>query len=330
MKRLGLFLLSSAAMCLWIDSTVQAGVVGKASTPAPAAVPQLGEPQTAICQYSSPPGKSGYFGKSVPMLALTVLPAGSRLTFVCSDDDNAGQLPSWLSSLLKSSKPGDVFEVTYAIEKKTKQAVMRDMKVYEMKPGENEPNVFLFDAVNAANPKTGIVTIAVTKFHNKGEFQVPSAKGSDGKMGPSEDILKLAKTFKSGASVEFQLVPGKMMIKSMKKYEPPKWARFVKLTKQTVDDKSLNAVEVDAYGNSLTLVIARKDSALTAKFSSLKADSLIIYKSTADDKGTIWLNNVTVAPKGATLPPEPKEETPDDATKPADTKKPDDKKPAGK
>jgi hypothetical protein len=80
-------------------------------------------------------------------------------------------------------------------------------------------------------------------------------------------------------------------------------------------------VEVDAYGNTLTLVIARKDSALVAKIHSpLKEGGLITYKSTTDEKGTIWLNSVTIKPKDATLPPEPsKEDTSDD-------KKPDDKK----
>ena len=324
MMRLGLFLLSFAATGLLIGSAANAGVVGKAATPATANPPQLGDPQVAVCRYSSAPYKYGYFGKLVPMITLTVVPAEKPLSFVCSDDDNATNMPSWLSSLLKSSKPGDIFEVNYAVKKKTKQAVMRDMKVYEMKPGENEPNVFLFDGVKATNAKTGVAAIGVTKFQVKAEFQIPAARGSDGKMGPSEDLMKVAKTFKAGEPVEFQLVPGKTTIKSMKKYEPPKWAKFVKLTKQTVDDKPLNAVEVDAYGNSLTLVIARKDSALTGKFGSLKADALIIYKSTTDDKGTIWLNSVTVAPKGATMPPEPKPETAD--TKPDDTKKPDDKK----
>ncbi len=315
MKRLDVFLLSFAATGL---------LIGHAFAAPPA--PQPGETTTALFRYIDKPGKGIYFGKTVPMISMAKLPGGQKVTLVCSDDSKPSEAPSWFSSLIKDCKPGDVFEVKYAEDKKTKQDVMSDMKVYEMKPGEDDPNVFIFDKVidPPKGDKTGINAIGVTKFRENVNFLIPAVRGTDGKLGPNESMMKTVKAFKSGDSVEIQSVqyqPGKMAIKTIKKYEPPRWARFVKLTKQTVEGQGeLTAVEVDAYGNTLTLVIDRKHSALKGKFNSVKKDTPITFKSTTDDKGTIWLNSATIQPKDAAMPPEPTKDDPPEDAKPPDKK----------
>ena len=320
MKRLGVFLLLAATMGMSIRG---------ASAAAP--TPQLGDSTTALFRYIDKPGKGPYFGKTVPMISMTKLPNGPKVSLVCSDDAKPTDQPSWLAELVKNAKKDDVFEVKFAVEKKTKQAVMSNMTVYEMKPGEDEPNVFVFDKIKdpPKGDKSGMTPIGVTKFRENVEFVIPAVRGSNGKLGPNEDLLKAVKAFKSGDSVEIQYVTGKMTVKSIKKYAPPRWARFVKLTKETVGEQELKAVEVDAYGNTLTLVVAPKDSSLLGKFNSLKKDTPITFKSNTDSKGTIWLTGVTIQPKDAVMPPEPpKEDSPED-TKPPDKKPEDGGKKAG-
>jgi hypothetical protein len=338
MKRFSFFLFPAAVMSLAISSTLQA------KAPA-ASTPDLDAPATALCRYESSLARGPFFGKLVPMLTMVDMSNGQKLILVCSDDTKPSDPPAWLTTLLKTSKKGDVFKVHYAAVKNAKKMfVMQNMEAYEAKPGENEPNVFIFGKVGAGDEKSGNTPLAVTKFGLPFEFLIPGARGSDNKMVPNEEMMSIVSALKADDPVE--ILPGRPVkfgkgtvatVRSIKKFDLPKWAKFVKLTKQTVDGKELNAVEVDAYGNSSTLVM--KDSALMGTLRPLKPDALIIYKGTTDEKtGTIWLTNVKAAPKDATMPPEPTPATkdsaddtkkPDDTKKKPDEKKPDEKKPAG-
>ena len=341
MKRFCIFLFAVATTGLLTTSTLHAKA-------AAAANPDLDTPVSALCQYVAPPGRGNFLGKNVPIMTMVNISTGKGLTLVCSDDAKPNEAPAWLTTLLKSSKKGDVFEVHYAPVKNAKgMSMMQNMAAYETKPGETEPNVFIFGKLGTADEKSGATPIGVTKFGMSFEFLIPGTRGADGKMAPNEEMMSVVSALKPGSPVEIMCGPGRagkpgkpglMTVRSIKKFDLPKWAKFVKLSKQNVDGKDLNAVEVDAYGNSSTLVM--KDASLMGTLRPLKPDALIIYKSTTDDKGTTWLNNVKVAPKDATMPPEPAattQESSDDTKKPDDTKKkpddtkkkPDEKKPAG-
>jgi hypothetical protein len=312
MKRSGVF------FCATMVGMLLAGAAhGKGPNPPPQ--PHLGDPKTAICRYTQGPAMVTFMGRKVPMLTMQQMPLGKNITLALWTTEEGGKTPMWFEELVKKSKPGDVYEVNYAVATEGKQPVLDRMTEYELKPGEDEPNVFIFEKIK--DEKTGAFT--VSKFRTDAEFMLPQARVA-GKMAPREDLLKLLQGLKSGRTIEIQFVQNK--IKSIKKYEAPKWAKFTKLTTQEVDGKNLKAVEVDAYGNNLTLVIAQKDSALAGKFRSLKEGAPIIYKSTKDDKGTIWLNTVTIPPKGAQIPPESANDDSDDDDKKPDDKKPDKKK----
>jgi hypothetical protein len=184
-----------------------------------------------------------------------------------------------------------------------------------MKPGENEPNVYIFETTTSEKDKAtnkDVTVVKATKFHVDYTFQVPNVRGADGKMEPKEEITKVANDLKQGDMVEVQTA-GQHTLKSIKVYEPPKWAEFVKLSKQTVADQELHVLEVKAYGTSTTLTIARKDAALLTKLAPLKEGSLLTYKSNTDDKGGLWLTDVRIPPKGATMPAEPTSKEADDS-----------------
>jgi len=93
--------------------------------------------------------------------------------------------------LLKKSKFGDVFEVSYRMS--GKQAVLDELKTYEMKPGEDEPMSSCSASPRMKERRPHDPCIVVTRFRTEAEFQVPMARGSDGKMAPREDMMKIIK-----------------------------------------------------------------------------------------------------------------------------------------
>lgn len=309
---------SLTTVCLLV-AFAQAGVVGKGGNKNTAVQPKLGDPKTAICRYMGPPVLDNYLGKRVPKITMMQLPSGKPLSLVLWATDE-GKTPVWFEELVKNSKKGDVYEVNYAVADQNKQAVLDRMNEYTLKPGEEEENVFIFEDLK--DEKDG--TFKVSKFGASGELTLPQTRGSNKKMGPDETMLALLKDLKSGSSVELTMVGGK--VKTLRKYERPRWGKFVKLSTKTVAGKELKAVEVDAYGNTLTLTMAPKDSAgFMGKFRRMKEGDLIIFR-TATEKEVTWLAALTIPPKGSEIPPEPKEEDDDKKDDKKDKKDKDEKK----
>jgi hypothetical protein len=328
MTRLGTRLICAAAVALILGGNLWGGLVEKSGNKGPG---PLGDLQTAVCRFHGI-DNSSYAGR--PVLVISVSKAankGDNLKLAVpnqSVDDRKVNPPMEVSELVKKCKQGDFLDVSYRMD--GDRPVLDRLAAYEIKPGEEEPNVFIFGGTKDEKAGTKeIPCITVTKFRVEGEFQLPQAR-VDGKMAVKPEIAKVVDGLKSGDLVEILATPGKPfpMVRSIKVFEPPKWGKFVRLDKQTVGEQELNAVHVDSYGNGVTLVIAKKDAGnLMGKVRPLKEGALVIFKGTTDDKGTVWLNQITIAPKGAKMPPEPsKEDATGDDTKPDKTEKPKDPK----
>jgi hypothetical protein len=207
-----------------------------------------------------------------------------------------------MADLLKNAKQGDYLDVT--ADKFQGRWMLRSLKTYDLKPGEDEQNVFIF--ASKTDQKVGQETfsaINVTKFGQQYKMLVPNKKNTDGKVGPSEDMVKAIDAFTSGDAVEIlgDKVGANLMIRSIKLYELPKKYIFSKIAKQKVDDKELTGVEVKDGETPVVLLVNPKDanaSTLLRKLLDFKADQPVIIRSTKDG----WIVDIKAGPKDAPKP----------------------------
>ncbi len=192
-----------------------------------------------------------------------------------------------IMSVLDNAKPGDCLRlVVFGIGARSR---VRQAQPYDLKPGEDEPNVYFF--VDKSQEKVGDVfrkTVTVSRFGENIGMIVPTVDGE-----PSAEIMQVIEgatanetmleitTVKSGAN---------LTIKTAKVFEPPRELVFVKVTTQ----KDLTAVEVKDGEKSQTIAInpkAANSAALLKKIKDFKAGQAVLVRSTKDDDGT-WLVDI--------------------------------------
>ncbi|MBI5725963.1 MAG: hypothetical protein HZA50_18530, partial [Planctomycetes bacterium] len=129
---------------------------------------------------------------------------------------------------------------------------------------------------------------------------VPNKKADDGKMVPDGDMLAQAQKFAEFdyVDVETSLTGGSTFIKSVKPYEAPKSASFVKINApESGANPPLSTVEVKADGKSVVLYVrpgaagGASDPAMLAKIRAFRADQAILFKS-AEESGKQWLSDI--------------------------------------
>lgn len=201
-----------------------------------------------------------------------------------------------IATLVKAAKAGDIMEATWADFKG--KNMLSALKNYDLKPGEDEPNVYVFaKSSTVKNGKDEIPAVEVTKLGKDSTFTVPMPKGADGKPAADPDITKVIAGLKKGDSVEIIPAPGggnTPAIKTIKAYEPPKKGEFVELGKQTVGQTEYQTVELK--DSTTKILIPPADATnLLAKLKPIKAGTTISCKVRTDDKGT-WLVDVKLAP----------------------------------
>ena len=204
--------------------------------------------------------------------------------------------------IVKAAKMGDLLEIEQT--KISNKPAIRGLKTYTMKPGEDEPNVFVYGGVSSKGDQT---VITLTKFLQPATLAIASKKDAAGKMTPDADLMTAVNAFKDGDSVEVQTAG--QNLKSIKAYVAPRKVEFVKvLRQQKVGDKEYTGIEVK--DNTVLLVNPRTSAPVLDKLGTLKAGESYLVKTT-NEGGTEWLTDIK---------PAPKEEAPKDAPKDAPKK----------
>ncbi|HUT61984.1 MAG TPA: hypothetical protein VNA25_29450 [Phycisphaerae bacterium] len=211
-----------------------------------------------------------------------------------------------IMNVVKELKRGDLIEVTVA--EFMGNSLLRSVRRYDLKPGENEPNVFVFEKmVQEKLGRQEYDGIVVSKYGSPQTVLIPIRKNKEGKPASDEQLLEAARQFKEGDSVELEVqAAGRtVMLKSIYRYEPPKRGTFVRIVQQKVNDEDCMGIEIQGEdGNQVVLIpnnqIGRgkpfPDRQLAGQARSLRPGKAFLYKTRQDDKGT-WLRQIRPAPR---------------------------------
>jgi len=221
------------------------------------------------------------------------------------------------ASALVELKGGEYLNID--VTKRDNKPVVTAFTLYELKPGEDEENVYIFKGTT--EDKTHIV-VKATKLGKDYTFIVPSIKEKD-RVVPKPDFQAVT-DLTDGDSVEIQAsgTGPSAVAKVIRKYEEPKIGTFVKQSEETVEKvRTTKVVLKDDNDAEQTLPLQARNPGLLAKLKKFKfADGDKVQYRTADEKGTLTLIDIKPVPKDATSKPshEKKEKEEKPKTNPAD------------
>jgi hypothetical protein len=141
---------------------------------------------------------------------------------------------------LQGVQPGDLL----IIKTETDMGTTGIAKIghYDAKPGEDEPNTYLFQEANtdSAHP-----TVTLSRFGQVGILAVATKRDDSGKMVPDPEVLDAAKNFKKGDVIIAKLKPGRLpVLAGLEAYTTPLKGQFVKLTNVTINGQPHPAIEI--------------------------------------------------------------------------------------
>ena len=269
----------------------------------PAATPAPVPPRTMVIKFVDvKPGS--FMGKSTMILTGTQIEGGAKVhlaiwtgspfprpapgTKPAPATRPAKPLPDpAIMSVLQNANPGDCLLVNCIGVSTRLQA--RQVQPYELKPGEDQPNVYLY--VDKEQEKIGDVfrkNVTVSRLGETFTMVVPTVDGQ-----PSSEIMQVIDGATANETL-LEIISAKVganaTIKTVKVYEPPKEFVFVKVAAQ----KDLTAIEVKDGDKTQTIAInpkAGNSAVLLKKIKDFKADQAVMVRSTKDDDGT-WLLDI--------------------------------------
>ena len=201
-------------------------------------------------------------------------------------------------STLQNARPGDY--ILLSLTGDLGKSVVTAASPYDMKPGEDEPNVYFY--VDKGQEKVGNdfrKTVTVSRFAENSTFYVPLVDGT-----PNALMMQVIDAATTDTMLEIKAAPGKIReITSIKVFEPPRPMTFVQMTTQ----RKMQAVQVKDGDKTLTIPIRPKAGdtlSLTKKAQDLKPDQAIMVRTVTDDDGT-WLADIKTQAKDSTTKPGP-------------------------
>lgn len=204
----------------------------------------------------------------------------------------AGSGEQMYDSAVKDLKKGDY--VTIDTEKKFNNTYVLAIGKYDLKPGEDQPNIFIVSGIDLGDKDTRIIHLL--KFEQQGIATVPASR---------KDLIAIADRLKQGDSVEISGHPaGKgLELSQLSVYCPPAVVTVAEITDQDVDGGQSTALKatMDDSTEQVLLVPGKlngkgvfvPDPSLLAKIKHLKTGTTLRVKFYSDgDK--FWLKSAEV------------------------------------
>ena len=206
--------------------------------------------------------------------------------------------------VVKGLKPGDLVEIRMV--KFRGVNLLRSIRRYHPKPGEDDPNAFAF-VKHLTRKISGREYLAVVlkKANRSQTILVPNRKNDEGKWVPDKDIAEQVRKLEADQIVEITVkkTAGKVFLNSIRPYEPPVKGSFVKLIpKKKVGEKEYAAIAVKVAVTEQEILIPNRknragktlpDPKLLAAVKKLKADQTVEFK-TLKEEGQTWLVRIKV------------------------------------
>jgi hypothetical protein len=307
-----------ASRALWLHAIVGAVVFGGLLRPA-AAQEKPKKITSMVVRYLAhqDDGRFRYLGRPVMVLAVEPIDGGRPVELIVPnrgwDDPKNGKydpIPQ-VAENVRNLKRGDVIKIE--VEHPTQQQgrpLVREAKRYTVKPGEGEPNTYVFKS-NFRNKegRSNFMAVVLSRFDEQTTVAVQQHRDKEGDMVSDPAILELLGKLKGGELVEAEIKDGggrTPMLTSLERYAPRQNGKFLKMTEVDVDGQKAPAVELQREGKPVTTTISGKlqgkrwtpDPRILSAARKLKPDTDVTFRA-RDDDGRLILKDIEPAPKQA-------------------------------
>lgn len=304
-----------ASRALWLPAVVGAVVLGGLLRPA-AAQEKEKKITRMVVRYLAhqDDGKPRYLGKPVMLLAVEPIDGGRPVELVVPnrgwDDPKNGKydpIPQ-VAENVRTLKRGDVIKIE--VEQPTQQQgrpLVREAKRYAVKPGEGEPNTYVFKS-NFRNKegRSNFMAVVLSRFDEQTTVAVQQHRDKEGDLVSDPAIMDVLGKLKKDELVEAEISDGGRtpVLTSLERYAPRQSGKFLKMTDADVDGKKAPAVELERAGKPITATIVGKmhgkrwtpDAKVLAAAKKLKPDAAVTFRA-RDDGGRLVLKEIEPAPK---------------------------------
>ena len=297
---------------LWLPALIGAFLLGGVL---PRAAAQEKKKTTLVVRYvgHTDDGKSRYQGKQVMVLAFEPLTGGRPVELVVPNRDMGARGDKFdpvpqVADVVRGLKRGDVMKIE--LDDTKPRPFVTSARPYKLKPGESEPNAYVFEnTFRKEEGRSTYTAVVLSRFDEHTTFAVQQKRDKDGDMASDADIIALLQKLKTGEVVEAEISGGvgrTPILTSLERYAPPQTGKFVKVSEQEVEGQKAPAVELEREGKPVTAVVAGKmqgkrwvpDAKVLAAAKKLKPDAEVVFRA-RDDDGKLWLKEIEPAPRPA-------------------------------
>lgn len=285
------------------------------------AVSALGQAQddTAVAKFR---GASRSMMNGRTYLVVSVEGPGGRIARVAIPNKGGNRVQyepdSHLADAVQDMKSGDLVEISVEMPREGRPAMLRSIKPYELKPGEDQPNGYVFAGTDEKQSGSSTQTIVeLTKLGQKFKVNVARTKSAAGDYESDPKVVSDLAQFKEGDSVFAEISGGTLV--TIEPYSDPQLGKLIKIDETDVDGHKVKTAHIDQDGKTIDAMVPGKangrawspDTLIMRQLSRLKPGDQIQFR-TKDDGGKSWIRSIEPAPKNPS-------ETP--AQTPAKTKK---------
>jgi hypothetical protein len=299
------------SQAIWLLALIGAFLLGGVVQPASA---QEKKKTSMVVRYVAhlDDGKHRYQGKPVMLLQLEPLTGGRPVELVVPNRDMGARSDKFdpvpqVADVVRGLKKGDTIKIE--LDDSKPRPFVTYAKPYKLKPGEAEPNTYVFEnTFRKEEGRSTYTAVVLSRFDEQTTFAVQQRRDKDGDMASDVTILNLLQKLKTGELVEAEIKEGGRtpVLTSLERYAPPQQAKFVKMAEQEVEGQKAPAVELQRDGKPVTALVEGKmqgkrwvaDAKVLSAAKRLKPDAEVVFRA-RDDDGKLWLKEIEPAPKPA-------------------------------
>ena len=221
-----------------------------------------------------------------------------------------------LSDAVQDLKSGDLVEISVEMPHLGRPAMLRSIKPYELKPGEDQPNGYVFAGTDEKQSGSSTQTIVeLTKLGQKFKVSVARTKSAAGDYESDPKIVSDLAQFKEGDSVFAEISGGTLV--TIEPYTEPQLGKLIKIDETEVDGHKVKTAHIDQDGKTIDAMVPGKmngrtwsaDTMVLRELSRLKPGEQVQFRA-KDDSGKSWIRSIEPAPKNAAeIPAQPATKT---------------------
>ena len=256
-------------------------------------------------------GKVRYLGKPTMVLRVEPLEGGGPIDLYVPNrgqgdirNDKYDPIPQ-VAETVRDLKRGDVIKIE--LDHTKPRPFVREADRYQLKPGESEPNVYVFKSnFRKEDGRSNYMAVVLSRFDEQTTVAVQQKRDREGDMVSEPAILELLQKLRAGELVEAEIKEGGRtpVLTSLERYAPPQTAKFVRMSEAEVEGQKAPAVELQRGDKTLSATIVGKmqgkrwspDSRVLSAAKKLKPDNEVVFR-VRDDDGKLWLKEIEPAPK---------------------------------